>query len=84
MLVPTSTSGIDRITIAERLRRGGYATAAIGKWHLGHLPQFEPHRNGFQTWYGLHYIYQQTTPVTVWPMMRNDTVVLTRRRRWTS
>src|SRR4029453_12288036 len=29
----------DEITLAEALRAGGYATAAIGKWHLGdHAP----------------------------------------------
>jgi len=33
-------------TIADRFRAGGYATAIIGKWHLGG-PGFEPTRRGF-------------------------------------
>jgi arylsulfatase A-like enzyme len=34
------------ITIAEVLKERGYATAIIGKWHLGHLPEFLPARHG--------------------------------------
>lgn len=34
-------------TIAEILRPQGYATGVIGKWHLGHRPQFQPQNRGF-------------------------------------
>jgi arylsulfatase A len=45
----------DEITIAELLKARGYATAAIGKWHLGHLPAFLPMAQGFDSWFGLPY-----------------------------
>ncbi|MBD3346439.1 MAG: sulfatase-like hydrolase/transferase [Chitinivibrionales bacterium] len=32
----------DEITIADILKQKNYATACIGKWHLGHLPHFLP------------------------------------------
>jgi arylsulfatase A-like enzyme len=39
-------------TIATRLKDAGYATAAIGKWHLGHQPENRPTRRGFDEFYG--------------------------------
>lgn len=42
-------------TLAEVLKTRGYATAAIGKWHLGHHPDFLPTRQGFDEWFGLPY-----------------------------
>jgi arylsulfatase A len=42
----------DEITIAELLKRRGYSTACIGKWHLGHHPKFYPTRHGFDYYYG--------------------------------
>lgn len=50
-LQPTSTSGIDQITFAERLRRGGLATGIFGKWHVGNvrMEQYNPLNNGFTT-----------------------------------
>ncbi|NDD64974.1 MAG: arylsulfatase [Acidobacteria bacterium] len=45
----------DEETIAELLKRRGYATAIYGKWHLGHLPPFLPTRHGFDEYYGLPY-----------------------------
>src|SRR5438309_7724389 len=43
------------ITIARALKSRGYATACIGKWHLGHLPQFLPTAHGFDSYYGLRW-----------------------------
>lgn len=37
---------IEELTLAERLKAQGYATAHIGKWHLGN-EGFEPERQGF-------------------------------------
>ena len=53
----TSTAGIsprERL-LSERLKEVGYATAAFGKWHLGHQPPFLPTRRGFDEWMGIPY-----------------------------
>ncbi len=42
-------------TMAEIFKSEGYATAAIGKWHLGANPVFFPTNNGFDSWFGLPY-----------------------------
>jgi arylsulfatase A-like enzyme len=41
-------------TIATLLKPQGYATAAIGKWHLGDTPQSDPNAHGFDYYYGFH------------------------------
>ena len=43
------------ITIAEALKPLGYATSAIGKWHLGHVERFLPRKQGFDEYYGILY-----------------------------
>ncbi|TDG11590.1 sulfatase [Seongchinamella unica] len=53
--VPPHFRGIgpEHVTLAEALRDGGYATAHIGKWHLGHgVGSAEPGSQGFDDWYG--------------------------------
>ncbi|MDQ3441722.1 MAG: sulfatase-like hydrolase/transferase, partial [Planctomycetota bacterium] len=40
------------ITWPEVLKREGYATALVGKWHLGEDPAFHPHRRGFDDFFG--------------------------------
>ncbi|WP_337177512.1 sulfatase-like hydrolase/transferase [Paludisphaera sp.] len=42
----------DRVTIAERLKPLGYATAAVGKWHLGSAPGATPNGQGFDRFFG--------------------------------
>ncbi len=44
---------LEEITIAEALKPRGYATGIIGKWHLGHLPQYLPMAQGFDSWFGV-------------------------------
>jgi len=39
-------------TLASLLRGGGYATALIGKWHLGFAPHFGPLKSGYQEFFG--------------------------------
>lgn len=77
VLFPNSGGGIpaDEITLAEALKDQGYATACIGKWHLGHLPQFLPTRNGFDYYYGIPYsndmeVVKRGDPPL--PLMRNE------------
>ena len=57
VLFPDSSGGLpqDEITIAEVLKQKDYATAAIGKWHLGHLPQHLPMTQGFDSYWGIPY-----------------------------
>jgi len=40
------------ITIAERLQQAGYATALMGKWHLGYEPENGPIHHGFDEFVG--------------------------------
>jgi arylsulfatase A-like enzyme len=53
----TAKTGInsEEETIAEVLKKKGYATAAFGKWHLGHHKQFLPTNNGFDEYFGIPY-----------------------------
>jgi arylsulfatase A-like enzyme len=39
-------------TVATRLKSLGYATAAVGKWHLGQDPQYLPTGRGFDEFFG--------------------------------
>lgn len=57
VLFPNSTGGLpqEEVTLAEALKGKGYATACIGKWHLGHLPQYLPTRHGFDRYFGIPY-----------------------------
>jgi len=57
VLFPNSTVGLNpgEITLAEIVKQKGYATCAIGKWHLGHHPEFMPLRQGFDRFFGLPY-----------------------------
>ena len=54
---PWSKGGIqaNEFTLAELFQSQGYETAMIGKWHLGHLPEFLPNHHGFNTWFGVPY-----------------------------
>jgi arylsulfatase A-like enzyme len=54
---PESFTGMDpeEITFAEILKEKGYRTAAVGKWHLGHLERFLPLNQGFDQYFGIPY-----------------------------
>jgi arylsulfatase A len=77
-----SQSGIhpNELTIAELMKAGGYATACIGKWHLGFHEPFLPRNQGFDHYFGL---LHNLDPVEVVyfedeggvPLMRNGDVV---------
>jgi len=57
VLFPPSKGGIPEteITIPEALKSVGYVTAAIGKWHLGHVPGHFPTEHGFDEYFGIPY-----------------------------
>ena len=40
-------------TLPGMLRAAGYATALIGKWHLGYLPRYSPLRSGYDAFFGI-------------------------------
>lgn len=88
VLFPTERTGLPQseLTIAKLLKPLGYATACIGKWHLGNLPEFRAHRHGFDFFYGLPYANDSRKqlegepfrPVLAreeLPLMENDDVV---------
>lgn len=43
------------VTLAETLKSAGYNTAAVGKWHLGNVPEYLPTNQGFDSYYGIPY-----------------------------
>lgn len=54
-LGPGSKVGLsdDETTLAQLLKKQGYATGMLGKWHLGDSPQFMPLRHGFDQYFGI-------------------------------
>jgi arylsulfatase A-like enzyme len=52
--VPLDSVGMpsQQITIAEKMKKAGYATAHIGKWHLGHHKETIPNAQGFDHSFG--------------------------------
>jgi arylsulfatase len=73
-LFPDSKVGLnpDEETIAEVLRKKNYKTIAIGKWHLGHHPQFLPTSQGFDEYLGIPYSND------MWPVNNDGTRATTR------
>lgn len=57
VIMPGDEHGLnpDEVTIAEILQSQNYATACIGKWHLGDQPAFLPTNHGFDEYYGIPY-----------------------------
>jgi arylsulfatase A-like enzyme len=54
---PGSTAGepglpLSEITLAEALKKQGYATGMVGKWHLGGAPGLRPPERGFTDFFG--------------------------------
>ena len=85
VLRPVSRYGLapSETTIAEALKQEGYATAIVGKWHLGDQPEFLPTRQGFDWFFGIPYSDDMTQRVweqdgSRWPplpLMENEEVV---------
>jgi arylsulfatase A-like enzyme len=42
----------DHPTLPALLRKAGYATDLVGKWHLGRLPEYSPLRSGYERFWG--------------------------------
>jgi len=85
VLVPQDKRGLNpsEITIAEVLKGQGYATACIGKWHLGDQPPFLPRRFGFDYYFGIPFSNDMGSEtdqdkkgkLPPLPLMRNETVI---------
>ncbi len=85
VLCPMDKKGInpEERTLPEILKTQGYATACIGKWHLGDQEPFLPTSHGFDYYYGIPYSNDmgrkpnmkeadKTPPL---PLMRNKIVI---------
>ncbi|MBG99083.1 MAG: arylsulfatase [Solibacterales bacterium] len=71
-LLPKEKWGIpsSEITLAESLKKNGYVTGLIGKWHLGGRKPFRPGRHGFDSFFGLLYSNDMTLlPLVKWPRL---------------
>jgi arylsulfatase A-like enzyme len=57
VLFPAGAVGLhsNETTVAEVLKARGYATACVGKWHLGDQPEFLPTAQGFDRYFGIPY-----------------------------
>lgn len=81
----------DEVTLAQALKKLGYATGCIGKWHLGHLPQYLPPQRGFDHYFGMPYsndmnpapgspkgkdrFFEENTDYWQTPLIRGDKIV---------
>ena len=76
----------EETTLAEHLKRQGYATSIVGKWHLGHRPDYLPTNQGFDEWTGIPYHMSggsvdghqcnQDVNQSMWlPLYHNDEIV---------
>ena len=84
VLMPVEPKGLnpEEITIARTLKDQGYATACVGKWHLGDQPPFLPTRHGFDEFFGIPYSEDMVPDASPsrrgWPplpLMRGETVI---------
>ena len=83
VLFPGNSRGLnpDEVTIAEVLKDQGYATAIVGKWHLGDQTEFLPTKQGFDSYFGIPFsndMGKRDRPVKGYPatpLLRNETVI---------
>jgi len=84
VLFPGEKVGLDpnETTIATQLKRAGYSTRIVGKWHCGDQPDFLPTNHGFDGYFGIPYSndmgYQQgksKEALCPLPLMRDDVVI---------
>lgn len=82
VLFPNSKVGLhpDEVTLGDIAKQKGYATTAIGKWHLGFQPEFLPTKQGFDSYFGIPYSNDMGTKPArpnfpPLPLMRNEKVI---------
>ena len=84
-LGPSARHGLSagETTLSELLADRGYRTSMVGKWHLGHHPDFLPTRHGFDEYFGLPYSndmwpYHPTAKPGTYPplpLFKNEVVI---------
>lgn len=82
VLSPGQAQGLNpkEVTIARQLKRVGYDTKIIGKWHCGDQPEFLPTNHGFDEYFGIPYSNDMGRQVNhrdhpPLPLMRNKEVI---------
>ena len=82
VLFPGDAEGLhpDEQTMADLLKRRGYATQIVGKWHCGDQPEFLPTRHGFDHYYGIPYSndmgrQRSKPPNPPLPLLLDETVI---------
>ncbi|MFT7301715.1 MAG: arylsulfatase A [Akkermansiaceae bacterium] len=77
VLFPNARKGLNpsETTIAEILKKQGYATACIGKWHLGDQPEFLPTNQGFDSYFGIPYSNDMGRKNIPLPLLRDEKVI---------
>jgi len=53
---------LNETTIAEHLKKVGYSTSILGKWHLGQRPEYLPTNRGFDSYLGVPYSVDMGCP----------------------
>jgi arylsulfatase len=73
VLMPADKTGLadTETTLAAMLKPQGYQTMCIGKWHLGHQPQYLPTKRGFDEYFGIPY----SNDMTPRPLMHNTETI---------
>ena len=82
VLFPGDPIGLNpsETTIASQLKKAGYCTKIVGKWHCGDQPEFLPTKHGFDEYFGIPYSNdmgrqsnrQDNPPL---PLLRDETVI---------
>jgi arylsulfatase len=62
---------MDEVTLANVLKSKGYRTMCVGKWHLGHKPDYLPTKRGFDAYFGIPYSNDMKPAV----VLRNEETV---------
>jgi arylsulfatase A len=81
-LNPGAKRGIpeEEVTIAQMLKKSGYKTGMVGKWHLGDKEKMMPNAKGFEYFYGMLYSHDYRAPYvktdTTIKIWRNQTPVI--------
>ena len=77
VLFPADRKGLnpEETTIAETLKAKDYATICVGKWHVGDHPNFLPHKQGFDSYFGIPYSNDMNRKEVPLPLLRNERVI---------